>query len=57
MPQGGYYKDFLKSNLKKADLIRQFDKFVQREMPHFHVDYALVITLEKDARELTGVQN
>ena len=57
MPQGGDYKDFLKSNLKKADLIRQFDKLVQREMPHFHVDYPLVVTLEKEARELTGVQN
>ena len=57
MPQGGDYKDLLKSNLKKADLIRQFDKLVQREMPHFHVDYPLVVTLEKEARELTGVQN
>ena len=59
MPEGGDYKDFLKNNLNKADLIRRFNEFVKREVPRLHLDYPLVITLEKEAWEisLTGVQN
>ena len=40
-------------------LIRRFNEFVQREVPYPYLDYLLVITLEKEAQEisLTGVQN
>ena len=57
MPQEEDYKKFLKNNLNKADLIRQFNEFVK--VPHLHLDYSLVITLEKEAWEIsfTGVQN
>ena len=59
MSQGSDYKDLLKSNLNKADLIRQLKKFVKRKVSRLHLDYTLVITLEKEAWEksLTGVQN
>ena len=59
MPQGEDYKYFLKNNLNKADLIRQFNKFVKREVPRLQLDYPLVITLEKEAWEisLTTAQN
>ena len=59
MSQGSDYKDLLKSNLNKADLIRQLKKFVKRKVSRLHLDYILVITLEKEAWEksLTGVQN
>ena len=52
MPQGDNYKDFLKNNSNKADLIRRFNKFVKRDVPHLHLDYPLVITLEKEAWEI-----
>ena len=59
MPQGNDYQDFLKKNLNKADLIRVLNEFVTREVPRLHLDYSLVITLEKKAWEvsLSGVQN
>ena len=43
MPQGNDYKDILKNNLKKADLIRRLNEFVKREVPHLHLDYSLMI--------------
>ena len=49
MPLGGNYKDFLKNNLNKADLIRRLNEFVKREIPRLHLDYSLVITFEKQA--------
>ena len=57
MPQGDDYKDFLKNKLNKADLIRRLNQFLKREVPRLHLDYSLVITLEKEAWEilLTGV--
>ena len=59
MPLGGNYKDFLKNNLNKADLIRRLNEFVKREIPRLHLDYSLVITFEKEAWKisLNGVQN
>ena len=57
MPQEEDYKNFLKNNLNKTDLIRRFNEFVK--VPHLHLDYSLVITLEKEAWEISfpGVQN
>ena len=49
MSQGSDYKDLLKSNLNKADLIGQLKKFVKRKVSRLHLDYTLVITLEKEA--------
>ena len=48
MPQGNNYKDFLKNSLKKG-----------RSQKRLYIDYPLVITLEKEAWELslTGGQN
>ena len=59
MPEGGGYKYFLKNNLNKADLIRRFNEFVKWEVPRLHLDYPLVITLEKEACKMlwTGVHN
>ena len=53
------YKVFLKNNLNKADLIRRLNEFVKREVPCLHLDYSLVVTLEKGTWEtsLAGVQN
>ena len=58
-PQGNNFKDFFKNDLNKADLIRRFSGFMQREVPHLHLDFPLMIILEKEAQEksLTGVQN
>ena len=58
-PQGNNFKDFFKNDLNKADLIRRFSGFMQREVPHLHLDFPLMIILEKEALEksLTGVQN
>ena len=59
MPQGDDYRYFSKDNSNKADLIRQFRELMKREAPRLLLDYLLVITLEKEACEisLTGVQN
>ena len=59
MSPGDDCQDFLKNNLNKADLIRRLSEFVKREVPCLHLDYSLVITLEKQAWEtsLAGVQN
>ena len=59
MLQCDCYKDFLKSNLNKADLIRRFNEFVQLQVSRLHLVYTLVITLEKEAWDitLTRVQN
>ena len=59
MPQGHDYQDFLKKNLNKADLIRVLNEFLKREVLRLHLDYSLVITLEKKSWEisLSGVQN
>ena len=59
MPQDNNYKGFLKNNLNKANLNRRLNKFVKREIPRLHLDYSLMIALEKEAWEisLTGVQN
>ena len=43
MPQGDDYKDFLKKNLKKADLIRKFNEFTKREVPCLHLDYLDIV--------------
>ena len=58
MPQGDDYKDFLKNSLNKADLIRRFNEFDHREVPQLDLGYPMVITLEKDAWEISasGVQ-
>ena len=50
---------FFREQLNKADLIRRFNEFVKREVPRLHLDYVLVITLEKEVYKisLTGVQN
>ena len=50
---------FFREQLNKVDLIRRFNEFVKREVPRLHLDYALVITLEKEVYKisLTGVQN
>ena len=57
MPQGDD-KDFLKISLKKTDLIRRFNEFVHQELPKLNLGYPMVITLEKDAWEISasGVQ-
>ena len=59
MSQGDDYKDFLKNNLNKTDLIRQINKFVKQEITRLHLEYPLVIKLEKEVWEisLNGVQN
>ena len=56
---GRQLRIFLKNNLNKADLIRRLNELVKREVPRLHLDYSLVITLEKEAWgiSLTGVQN
>ena len=53
------FQIFLNNNLNKTDLIRELNEFMKREVPRLHLDYALMITLEKKAWEilLTGVQN
>ena len=50
---------FFKEQLNKADLIRVLNEFLKREVPRLHLDYSLVITLEKKSWEisLSGVQN
>ena len=59
MSQGDDYKDFLKNNLNKTDLIRQINELVKQEVTRLHLEYPLVITLEKEVWEisLNGVQN
>ena len=53
------YKDFLKSNLNKADLIRRQKEFMKREVPRLHLDFLLVIALEEEewGISLTEVQS
>ena len=59
MPHGDDYKDFLKNNLNKVNLIRLLNEFMKRQVLRLRLDYSLVITLEKEACEisLTGFQN
>ena len=59
MTQCDDYKDFLKSNLKKADLIRRLNEFMKREVPRLHLDFLLVIALEEEewGISLTEVQS
>ena len=41
---------FFKNNLTKADLNRWFNEFMKREVPRLHLNYPLVIKLEKGAQ-------